>query len=443
MTNPADKPSRRADYWTENDAVNALLPTLQHKLRLADGESVPKAMATVFARVRTTRRKKGPTTGEMPATDAKSAPTADKTASSLDAGATECMQYVPRSAARELLTSETGSGDVEESFVQAIAMLQARDEVVAKQKAKADTHRTPTGQPSKWQFDERGLLRHNGRLYVPNSTAMRQEIIACFHDSKLAGHFGPEKTTQLVHRTLYWPEMHADIKGYVATCLTCQRSKAPRRLPFGKLSPLPIPERIWEEISLDLIVGLPPAKKGDNVVYDSILVVVDRLSKMALYIPALEKWNAKDFATVFFEKVGSRFGLPKGIVSDRGTLFTSTFWTEICFQCQMKRKLSTAYHPQTDGQTERQNQTLETYLRMFASETQENWLELLPFAEFTYNNTIHSSTGLSPFYIVYGENPRWTMHEDVHHEGEAPTAIERIETMRNARRTAAEYLQKA
>lgn len=80
---------------------------------------------------------------------------------------------------------------------------------------------------------------------------------------------------------------------------------------------------------------------------------------------------------------------------------------------------------------------------MFASETQENWLELLPFAEFTYNNTVHSSTGLSPFYIVYGENPRWTMHEDVHHEGEAPTAIDRIETMRNARRTAAEHLQKA
>jgi hypothetical protein len=271
-----------------------------------------------------------------------------------------------------LLTSETGSGDVEESFVQAIATLQARDEFVAKQRAKAGTHRTPTGQPTKWQFDERGLLRHNGRLYVPNSTAMRQEIIASFHDSKLAGHFGTEKTTQLVHRTLYWQEMHADIKGYVATCLTCQRSKAPRRLPFGKLSPLPIPERIWEEISLDLIVGLPPAKKGDNVVYDSILVVVDRLSKMALYIPALEKWNAKDFATVFFEKVGSRFGLPKGIVSDRGTLFTSTFWTEICFQCQMKRKLSTAYHPQTDGQTECQNQTLETYLRMFASETQDS-----------------------------------------------------------------------
>jgi len=129
--------------------VNALLPTLQHTLRLVDGESVPKAIATVFARVRITRRKKGPITGEMPDIDAKSAPTVDKTASSLDAGATECIQYVPRSAARELLTSETGSGNVEESFVQAIVVLQARKEVVAKQKAKADTYRTTTGQLTK------------------------------------------------------------------------------------------------------------------------------------------------------------------------------------------------------------------------------------------------------------------------------------------------------
>jgi hypothetical protein len=206
---------------------------------------------------------------------------------------------------------------------------------------------------------------------------------------------------------------------------------------------LPIPKTIWEEISLDFITKLPPSML-DGKVYDSILVVVDRYSKMALYIPSLETWTAKDFADAFMTNVGLRFGLPSGVVSDRGVLFTSKFWSEICFQCAIRRRMSTAYHPQTDGQTERQNQTLEAYLRMFASDSQANWASLLKWAEFAYNNAPHSATSLSPFEMVYGKSPRWSdATGDVRHEGEAATATERLDRMRVARALAESKMQAA
>ena len=165
---------------------------------------------------------------------------------------------------------------------------------------------------------------------------------------------------------------------------------------------------------------------------------------MAVYVPATERWKASDFAEVFFERIGSKFGLPKGIVSDRGALFTSAFWTEVCFQCRMKRRLSTAYHPQTDGQTERQNQTLEIFLRCFVSDQQDDWASLLPHAEFAYNNATHSSTNQTPFQMVMGKHPRWSaMHEDVHHEGEAPIAVDRIKRIREVRDLATERLRSA
>lgn len=445
VSNPADGPSRRADYVTENEAVNGLLPTLQNKLKLADGAGLTQAVRVSYARVVTESGTRGTTpedfseesvAGGQPATNTRNI--------SPVAGTAECMQLVPRSLARMLLMSATASADVEEPFVNLVASLQLQDPFVLQRRDKADnTRRRTRGDIHDWMFDEKGLLRHRGRLYVPNDKALRTEVISTHHDSKLAGHFGVDKTYELIHRSLYWPELLSDIKVHVSTCAVCQQIKSPRRLPFGKLSPLPIPKAIWEEVSLDFIVKLPPSK-ANGVVYDSILVIVDRLSKMALYIPASEKWTARDFADCFFRCVVSKYGMPLGIVSDRGTLFTSAFWTELCFQAQMKRRLSTAYHPQTDGQTERQNQTLEAYLRAFTGDTQDDWASLLPLAEFAYNNSEHTSTGVSPFFMVMGKNPRWTeMQEDLHHEGEAPAGVKRFEQLQNVREKAADRLKKA
>ncbi|GAB7336849.1 hypothetical protein MBLNU13_g00019t1 [Cladosporium sp. NU13] len=441
-TNPADGPSRRPDYWTENDAVHRLLPTLQRKMTLANGQTVEQANATVVGRVGIASGEYGTANnemldsgGEMPPKRESSNPIAE--------GAAECMQLLPRAQVRQVLVSDCASADLEEPFLSLISKLQHSDETVIRERlAAAKSHRK--GQrKTNWKFDEDGLLRYGSKLFIPNAPAVRMEVIATNHDSKLAGHFGKAKTVQMVSRSVYWPGLHEDVQEYVRTCAVCQRCKTVRTLPQGALEPLPVPKTIWEEISLDFITKLPPSMMGEKV-YDSILVVVDRYSKMAVYIPAVETWTAKDFADVFMTNIGLRFGLPLGIVSDRGALFTSKFWTEICYQCQIRRRLSTAYHPQTDGQTERQNQTLEAYLRMFAGESQADWATLLKWAEFAYNNAPHSATGLSPFQMVYGKSLRWSdATGDVRHEGEAATATERLDRMRIARAQAESKLRVA
>jgi hypothetical protein len=235
-----------------------------------------------------------------------------------------------------------------------------------------------------------------------------------------------------------------DVQEYVRTCAVCQRSKAPRHSKHGQLAPLPIPRDIFEEVTLDFITGLPPARDSSGCVFDAILVIVDRLSKMAIYIPALKTWDAKQFAESYFNNVILKHGIQKGIVSDRGSIFTSEFWTEICYQLQVKRRLSTAFHPQTDGQTERQNQTLENYLRIFTTEQQNDWVTLLNTAQFAYNNSIHDSTKTTPFYVVYGKHPLLTLPpEDSRPEGEVPNAVERVQRMHSAREKAAEHLKRA
>ena len=136
--------------------------------------------------------------------------------------------------------------------------------------------------------------------------------------------------------------------------------------------------------------------------------------------------------------------MQKGIVSDRGSIFTSAFWAEICYQLQVKRRLSTAFHPQTDGQTERQNQTMEQYLRMFASEKQDNWISLLPTAQFAYNNSIHESTKATPFYVIYGKHPLLlSPSKDSRLEREVLSAIDRVQRMHSARAAAKDHLLRA
>lgn len=430
-TNPADGPSRRADYVQENTSLTQLLPTLQNKL-LAAAES---------SRARgSTPRPSLVGAGETPDARICSA-SVDPTA-----GAMECMPCVPRSLARVLVSSEPASVE-SEALLETLRQLQHRD-AYAQQRIADSTHAERTRNSRKepvWRLDQKGILRYKGRTYVPLEPAIRQEILFQYHDTRMAGHFGARRTLDLISRLYYWPELYHDVQDYVKTCAICQRSKAQRHSQYGKLAPLPIPKDIFEEVSLDFITGLPPAKDAPTgCVYDAILVIVDRFSKMALYIPALKSWDAKQFAEAYFKHVILRFGIQKGIVSDRGSVFTSSFWTEICYQLQVKRRLSTAFHPQTDGQTERQNQTLEQYLRMFTSASQDNWIELLPTAEFAYNNSVHDSTKTTPFYAIYSKHPHLTTPpEDSRSEGEVPNAVERVKRMHHARDALSSHLRTA
>ena len=137
--------------------------------------------------------------------------------------------------------------------------------------------------------------------------------------------------------------MTDDVQDYVKTCAVCQRSKAKRHRPYGELQPLPFPDKPWQEISMDFITDLPPSKRGGSV-YDAILVIVDRYSKMNLYVPTTKTCTAAMLADILRDEVIRHYGVPRGIVTDRGSLFTSNFWSEFCYEAHIKRKLSTAFH---------------------------------------------------------------------------------------------------
>ena len=208
--------------------------------------------------------------------------------------------------------------------------------------------------------------------------------------------------------------MRKFVSEYCHTCDACPRAKPSRHKPYGLLKQLPIPERPWESISLDFIVELPSSKSElDSRTYDAILVIVDRLTKMSLFIPTVGTLDAQGLARLYLLHVFSKHGIPTDIVSDRGSLFTSNFITSLAQLLGMKLNFSTAYHPESDGQTEQMNQSLEGYLRLYCNYQQDNWPDLLPIAEFAYNNAPHSATQVSPFFANYGYNPHATLSLDV------------------------------
>jgi hypothetical protein len=284
-----------------------------------------------------------------------------------------------------------------------------------------------------WREDSTGLLRFDGRVYVPDDAAVRAEILTINHDDPIAGHFGVAKTLELVRRKYFWPGLKRDIQKWVKTCKVCQRATTKRHRPYGILVPLDRPDRPWSQISIDFITSLPPSRFEGHT-YDSILVVVDRYTKMARYIPCQKTITAPQLAELFVNRIVKDFGTPDGIVSDRGTHFTSKFWASLCFYLKVRRRLSTAFHPQSDGQTEVQNQTLEHYLRVYGTYRQDDWSSKLALAEFTYNNSTHSTTGVSPFRAMYGYNPEICVNvEDDVIEGRSVAAHKRAKVIAGER----------
>lgn len=283
-----------------------------------------------------------------------------------------------------------------------------------------------------WSLRKDGILTKDGKAYIPKDASLRAEIMRLCHDDPHSSHFGTAKTLKLIQRYYYWESMAAEVKEYVLTCDRCQRTKSARHRPYGELASLPHPGGPWQEISMDFITDLPPSP-GDGQYWDSILVIVDRYTKMSLYIAVKKTITAEELATSFLRRVASVFGIPKGIVSDRGSVFTSKFWSSLCYHFKIKRRLSTAFHPQTDGQTERQNQTLEHYLRCYTNYRQTDWYDKLPLAEFTYNNSEHSTTRMTPFYALYGYHPDLRLHVQLDEETNIPEADLRIARVRDER----------
>ena len=249
-----------------------------------------------------------------------------------------------------------------------------------------------------FRIQDGNIVYHDGRLYVP--LPLRPDVLSSRHDSVLSGHPGQKRTLSLVQRDFSWPGLATYVRNYVQACDMCGRIKAPRHKPFGLLRPLDIPDRPWRAITMDHVVKLPTSHG-----YDAIWVICDRLTRYAHFIPCNESASASELAWIFLDRVFRHHGMPESIVSDRGTTFVSAFWKEFTSLLQTHLNFSTAHHPQTDGLTERTNQTLETYLRAYVSAQQDDWVDYLPLAEFSYNNHTHSSTHASPFYANLGYHP--------------------------------------
>ena len=255
-----------------------------------------------------------------------------------------------------------------------------------------------------YSVSDDGILLFANKTFVPSNKALRLEILESLHDEPSAGHLGRTKTLDLVSRYYYWPGIRSSVEEYVATCQTCSRNKKPRHKAHGLLQQIPLVERPWSSISLDFIVKLPQSRLY-KMPMDSILVVVDCLTKMAHFVPCQESMDAEKLAQLFMREIFRLHGVPDSIISDRGTTFTAAFTSSLCKLLKIKHLRSTAYHPQTDGQTERVNQVLEQFLRIYVNYQQDNWVDLLPLAEFAYNNAKHVSINATPYYANYGYHP--------------------------------------
>jgi 8-oxo-dGTP pyrophosphatase MutT (NUDIX family) len=240
------------------------------------------------------------------------------------------------------------------------------------------------------------------KIIIPAIPRVLSALLHAYHDSNVAGHPGNRRTFLLISRSYWWKGMRGFIKSYVRRCLSCQRNKSRRHAPGGTLRPLPIPDHPWSSISMDLITCLPRTRAG----YDALVVWVCRLTKMVVVAPTRLTMDAYAFAQLTNDHIVSKHGLPESIVSDRDGRFTSNFWQCLTARLGIKNLMSTAFHPETDGQTERMNSLLEETLRHFVGYTQSEWDENIQMAAFAINNAVNVSTGQTPFFLNKGAHPR-------------------------------------
>lgn len=258
---------------------------------------------------------------------------------------------------------------------------------------------------SRFSMDERGLVYFRdadfqARLCVPKT--MQTTILQEAHESPYeSAHASAEKIWLTLNSKFYWPRMKKDIISFCASCDICQKIKHSNFKKFGFLKPHAIPQNPYESVSLDLIVNLPWSEE-----YNAILVIVDRLTKHAQFIPTTTGLTTEGFATLFIKHVACKFGLPTNIVCDRDSRWTSEFWRHVAKKMHTNLLISSSHHPQHDGQTEIVNKLLETMLRAYVAGERKNWAYWVPILEHSYNRKVHASTGSSPYFLLLGYEPR-------------------------------------
>ena len=296
---------------------------------------------------------------------------------------------------------------------------------------------------AKTHTDDMGIARFNNKVYVPPS--MIDKIIEQHHDNPENGHPGISKTVELVRRHYGFPGMRQKVTTYIKQCLFCQQNKHSTHAPYGHIQFAPVPNEPWEDITMDFITKLPKSKHPvTRQLYDSIFVIVDKLTKYAEFIPFREDYTTQDLAFILLDRLIRYHGIPKSITSDRDKLFKSKYWGTLLSLLGTKRKLSTSHHPQTDGQTERINQVLETYLRHYVNNRQDNWVKLLPLAQLAYNNKRSDTTAYTPFYANHGKHPNLFLQGDTNTPTDAinASAAELVKDMGSLHNTLNSNIQK-
>ncbi|CAI5472116.1 unnamed protein product [Closterium sp. Yama58-4] len=241
------------------------------------------------------------------------------------------------------------------------------------------------------------IWKGTARIWVPAYRPLQQLLLSEAHDVVSASHFGARKTAKTLSRTYFWPGLAADVEDYIRSCDTCQRTKSSRQRKAGLLQPIPPPDRPRQVVKMDFIMALPRTVRG----HDAIFVVVDKFSRAAHFIPTHGQVTAEEAATLLVDKVVRLYG--DSIISDRDPRFESKFWKQLFALFGTRLAMSSAYHPEIDGQTERVNQTLEQILRNITMRDATAWDKKLSMAEFAYNNTHH--TDMPPFFALYGQHP--------------------------------------
>ena len=232
---------------------------------------------------------------------------------------------------------------------------------------------------------------------------VREIIISKAHP--ILAHLGTNKTLNYLRDHMWWKEMVSDTKAFCETCGTCKQSKPNNQEPYGLLNPLAVPTEPWESIVMDF-VGPLPSSSNHNGIFDSITVVICLLTTMVELLPSHINYRALELAELMFEGVYKHHGLPKNIISDQDVLFTSTFWNHLHKLIGTKLKLSSAYHPQTDGSTEQANRTITQTLRQCIDPNQKDWVAKLPAIQFAINSARSESAGYAPFFLNNGHMPQ-------------------------------------
>lgn len=256
------------------------------------------------------------------------------------------------------------------------------------------------GEPIPNYSEKDGILYLQDKFCLGPESELRTKVLEELHNSRVEGHSGYYCTLKRVRQSFYWKGVNKFMRDFVAECWVCQEVKATALKPMGLLQPLPIPIATWEDVSMDFVTGLPVVK-GHTV----IVVVVDRLTKYCHLGSLPASYSAITVADFFIKQIVRLHGIPKTIVSDRDKIFLSKFWKEIFSKSGTTLKMSTAYHPESDGQSEIVNKTIEHYLRATIYDNPRSWVELLPWAKLWYNTSHHHSLGMSPFQAVYGRTP--------------------------------------